>query len=160
MKNNGFTLIELLVVVAIIGILASIGVLAYNGYTANAKKNSLISRQNIALKFLTAEFEKCNIGEKLYLNGSTNFDQCTRVLNPGKSTTRNLAKVTVNHFNNIMGWKNTVDNTKPGSTQGNLKNCELGSICIDGYVSDRILVIANYNDNPNDFVSNLIMLNY
>jgi type IV pilus assembly protein PilA len=160
MKNNGFTLIELLVVVAIIGILASIGVLAYNGYTTNAKKNSLISRQNIALKFLTAEFEKCNIGEKLYLNGSTNFDQCTRVLNPGKSTTRNLAKVTVNHFNNIMGWKNTVDNTKPGSTQGNLKNCELGSICIDGYVSDRILVIANYNDNPNDFVSNLIMLNY
>ena len=160
MKNNGFTLIELLVVVAIIGILASIGVVAYNGYTTNAKKNSLISRQNIALKFLTAEFEKCNIGEKLYLNGSTNFDQCTRVLNPGKSTTRNLAKVTVNHFNNIMGWKKTVDNTKPGSTQGNLKNCELGSICIDGYVSDRILVIANYNDNPNDFVSNLIMLNY
>ena len=160
MKNNGFTLIELLVVVAIIGILASIGVVAYNGYTTNAKKNSLISRQNIALKFLTAEFEKCNIGEKLYLNGSTNFDQCTRVLNPGKSTTRNLAKVTVNHFNNIMGWKNTVDNTKPGSAQGNLKNCELGSICIDGYVSDRILVIANYNDNPNDFVSNLIMLNY
>ena len=160
MKNNGFTLIELLVVVAIIGILASIGVVAYNGYTTNAKKNSLISRQNIALKFLTAEFEKCNIGEKLYLNGSTNFDQCTRVLNPGKSTTRNLAKVTVNDFNNIMGWKNTVDNTKPGSTQGNLKNCELGSICIDGYVSDRILVIANYNDNPNDFVSNLIMLNY
>ena len=160
MKNNGFTLIELLVVVAIIGISASIGVVAYNGYTTNAKKNSLISRQNIALKFLTAEFEKCNIGEKLYLNGSTNFDQCTRVLNPGKSTTRNLAKVTVNHFNNIMGWKNTVDNTKPGSTQGNLKNCELGSICIDGYVSDRILVIANYNDNPNDFVSNLIMLNY
>ena len=160
MKNNGFTLIELLVVVAIIGILASIGVVAYNGYTTNAKKNSLISRQNIALKFLTAEFEKCNIGEKLYLNGSNNFDQCTRVLNPGKSTTRNLAKVTVNHFNNIMGWKNTVDNTKPGSTQGNLKNCELGSICIDGYVSDRILVIANYNDNPNDFVSNLIMLNY
>jgi type IV pilus assembly protein PilA len=160
MKNNGFTLIELLVVVAIIGILASIGVVAYNGYTTNAKKNSLISRQNLALKFLTAEFEKCNIGEKLYLNGSTNFDQCTRVLNPGKSTTRNLAKVTVNHFNNIMGWKNTVDNTKPGSTQGNLKNCELGSICIDGYVSDRILVIANYNDNPNDFVSNLIMLNY
>ena len=160
MKNNGFTLIELLVVVAIIGILASSGVVAYNGYTTNAKKNSLISRQNVALKFLTAEFEKCNIGEKLYLNGSTNFDQCTRVLNPGKSTTRNLAKVTVNHFNNIMGWKNTVDNTKPGSAQGNLKNCELGSICIDGYVSDRILVIANYNDNPNDFVSNLIMLNY
>ena len=37
-KEKGFTLIELLVVVAIIGILASVGVVAYNGYTESAKK--------------------------------------------------------------------------------------------------------------------------
>ena len=38
MKRNAFTLIELLVVVAIIGVLATVGVVAYNGYTSVAKK--------------------------------------------------------------------------------------------------------------------------
>ena len=41
MSRKAFTLIELLVVVAIIGILAAVGVVAYNGYTASAKKMPL-----------------------------------------------------------------------------------------------------------------------
>ena len=64
MKNNkGFTLIELLVVVAIIGILAAVGTVAYNGYTAGAKKASAKSNHATVVKYIAAEDQKCNIGE-------------------------------------------------------------------------------------------------
>ena len=60
MKNTkGFTLIELLVVVAIIGILAAVGTVAYTGYTGAAKKNAAKTLYSNAVKFLTAEIQKC-----------------------------------------------------------------------------------------------------
>ena len=55
-KQKGFTLIELLVVVAIIGILAAVGVVAYSGYTTNAKANS--SRENMTVVYKTWLNEK------------------------------------------------------------------------------------------------------
>lgn len=62
MKNNkGFTLIELLVVVAIIGILAAVGTVAYTGYTGAAKKNAAKTMHSQAVKYLTAEVQKCSI---------------------------------------------------------------------------------------------------
>ena len=50
MNHKAFTLIELLVVVAIIGILAAVGVVAYNGYTASAKKKAVETNFSIVVK--------------------------------------------------------------------------------------------------------------
>jgi type IV pilus assembly protein PilA len=64
-KNNkkGFTLIELLVVVAIIGILASVGVVAYNGYTTSAQKSASNSNYEAVAKWVQNELQKCEVGE-------------------------------------------------------------------------------------------------
>ena len=71
MFNNkkAFTLIELLVVVAIIGILAAVGVVAYNGYTSGAKKNTVKANHAAIVKFISAEIQKCNLGESKVMSG-------------------------------------------------------------------------------------------
>ena len=68
MKQKGFTLIELLVVVAIIGTLAAIGVVAYDGYTSNAKVSVAKSNCKTVITFLRNEIIKCQAGVGPWLN--------------------------------------------------------------------------------------------
>ena len=67
-NKKGFTLIELLVVVAIIGILASVGVVAYNGYTASAQRGAAESNFNNVVKYMQAENQKCNLEARAFIN--------------------------------------------------------------------------------------------
>ena len=75
---KGFTLIELLVVVAIIGILAAVGVVAYNGYTKSAKINAVKAQHASIVKYLAAEFQKCDLGySKIFIDTwKKNLENC------------------------------------------------------------------------------------
>ena len=77
MKRNGFTLIELLVVVAIIGILAAVGVVAYNGYTASAKKKVTEANHKLIAKYTQSQLAKCMMGESgAFEFGGSNLYDC------------------------------------------------------------------------------------
>jgi len=112
--KKAFTLIELLVVVAIIGILAAVGVVAYNGYTTAAKKNTVKQMHSETIRFVTAEIQKCDLGENTVMNGNlkcseryitnkigeaarNSFDG--KFLNPFKSWPENVVAVNGPHAN-------------------------------------------------------------
>ena len=77
MKQKGFTLIELLVVVAIIGILAAVGVVAYNGYTASAKKKVTEANHKLIAKYTQSQLAKCMMGESgTFEFGGSNLYDC------------------------------------------------------------------------------------
>ena len=67
MKQKAFTLIELLVVVAIIGILAAVGVVAYNGYTASARKAVAQTNFDMVVKTITYELKFCLWGSETHI---------------------------------------------------------------------------------------------
>ena len=105
LKQNGFTLIELLVVVAIIGTLAAVGVVAYSGYTSNAKSTVIRSNHKLVAKEVQLIIINCE------LEGSV---QLMSVLNSKKYYTHTcfgnvqgfFPEYFKNHINNQLEWIN------------------------------------------------------
>ena len=111
MKKNGFTLIELLVVVAIIGILAAVGVVAYNGYTSAAKKSAAKAIHAQVFKYMSAEVQKCYLGQVNAMNGKLGC-----ALNGGGIRAGGVIMATINVFKGIN--KNPYDTSKEAVEQG------------------------------------------
>lgn len=68
-KSSGFTLIELLIVVAIIGVLASVGVPAYQGYIGDAKVKATTENHKRISDFIAASLMQCATGVRVNLPG-------------------------------------------------------------------------------------------
>ena len=120
MKNNkGFTLIELLVVVAIIGILAAVGTVAYTGYTGAAKKNAAKTMHSQAVKYLTAEIQKCSLDSGgTALGGDIDCDATTGASQPTEANYQTHMIANSTDKNPYTSGKAYVDGS--GTDQGTL----------------------------------------
>ena len=109
--NKGFTLIELLVVVAIIGIISSVGVVAYNGYTNSAKRNATIAQHKTAVKFIKHKLAMCMIngGGLLSISSKHSID-CDIDNNAGGIN--DLNNTFIDYFLD-QGWKNPYGDKSP-----------------------------------------------
>ena len=127
-----------MVVVAIIGALAAVGVVAYNGYTAAAKKNAATSIHAGAVKYIAAEMAKCVVDETDTIMGGTS---CTGLTNSAVSS----AFVTASNDKNP--WDGTKAAVNEAVPSGDGESAAKGTLYVDGTDEDgKTITISMNND--------------
>ena len=161
MKNNkGFTLIELLVVVAIIGTLAAVGVVAYNGYTAAAKKNSSKAIHANAAKYIASELAKCALSTDSELFGSGTTVTC--------SSSPSAIVTYLAGTSSPMQDKNPYDSSKSAISEGTttgtgddaVTTCDEGYTCLGSEDDDvgnggTITISTNFKEGDTPLSTNI-----
>ena len=149
-------MIELLVVVAIIGILAAVGVVAYSGYTASAKVNTVKTQHADIAKYMGAEFQKCNIGHDNVFNNTSGVAGGTAssvACIDFKDTTTiptNVADAFAMTFK--IAYQGAWNAFAQGTTVGDMKACTAansGCHNLEYTASSRTVVLQSVHDDPN-----------
>ena len=155
MSQKGFTLIELLVVVAIIGILAAVGVVAYNGYTASAKKAATKSQHKTITKFMQSEIMKCSLGQSNLELKRSNGASTTVSCDTSSVNTITLGSRFVDHFRGD-GFKNPFNNPDNNgtvfSTTGN--SPVLGQTRIVNAGGNKIQIVSKFDGSTGQWAGN------
>ena len=145
--KNGFTLIELLVVVAIIGILSSVGVVAYNGYTAGAKESACKGNFRTIVKSVYENIMWCELNPTINFlwnnEQSWEFDCDTMFYNGmsvasqwGYTTTEQLVSLTVRDISSQDSHRKPDSNIGSRTTLNTISNPYTGRYVYDDTPSE------------------------